>query len=323
MNKKIAIYNSLPCHYEMFGYIIFYCFLKKYTIHVFTETLFDMGWFTFYEKIFKNYNICFRNYREFNSTNVREEFDLIFLTTDDDDGFKYEWMTQKVVCINHYYICRRIDYFHCIAVRPFNKNAIKWGLPSFPIFDRSNKFFDSNNINICIVGGGNLDTNLYNTNIINRLKLNNENREKKIIVHVITRFATQKMIDNFQNKITNLNVLVKLYEHLNTENMLGVLMSSSYMLTDVTLNTDHFTGYSMSGSIPLAFSSLTRLILSKKNNKLYKFSSALEFTPNSNNDIILDSINDDIMDQIIYERSELIKMFHDNVDKIINQNGMA
>jgi len=315
MTKRIAIYNSLPCHYEMFGYIIYYCYVNKFTIEIFTERFLDIGWFKFYTRVFENenFNIIYRDCIEFENNEKRNNFDLIFLTTDDDEGLKYEWMNKKVVCINHYYNCRRIDYFHCIGVRPFIKNQIKWGLPCFPVFDKSNKQFDPEVIHVCIIGGGNLDSNLYNINVINRLKSN-----KKIMIHVITRFATQKMVDILKKK--NDKIDIRLYQLLNTENMFSLLVSSNYMLTDATMNNDHNIGYSMTGSVPLAFSSLSRLIISSHNNKLYNFSSALEFDLKSNEDIILDDIKDETYDLIIQERIKLIKMFHDNVNEIISIN---
>lgn len=315
MTKRIAIYNSLPCHYEMFGYIIFYCFIKKYTLEIFTERFLDMTWFSFYSKLFENenYNITYRACIEFENNEKRNNFDLIFLTTDDDEALKFEWMNKKIVCINHYYNCRRIDHYHCIGVRPFIKNKIKWGLPCFPVLNKSNKIVHPDVMNVCIIGGGNLDSNLYNINLINRLKSN-----KKIIIHVITRFATHKMIDILRRK--NDNIDIRLYQFLNTENMFSLLVSSNYMFIDVTTNQDHNIGYSMSGSTPLAFSSLSRLIISSHNNKLYNFSSALEFDLESNKDIILDDIKDETYELITQERYELIEMFHNNVDEIISIN---
>jgi len=35
MSKNIAIFNSFPFHYEMFGYIIFYCYANKYNLLIF------------------------------------------------------------------------------------------------------------------------------------------------------------------------------------------------------------------------------------------------------------------------------------------------
>lgn len=316
MTKKVAIYNGLPCHYEMFGYIIYYCFVKNYTLEIFTEKIFDTGWLEFYTNIFKDYiTFTYRAYDDFENEDVRNKFDIVFLTTDDDFRFKYNWMNIKVICINHYYKCRRIDYFDCLGVRPFIENPINWGLPCFPVFDKPIKIIDNDVMNVCIVGGGNLETNLYNTSVINRLK-----SKKKIVLHIITRFVTKNMFNDMNIQSTNESIEIRLYQRINTDNMFKVLRSVNYMLTDVTVNNDHNTGYSMSGSIPLAFSSLSRIILSSQNNKLYKFSSALEFDLTTNDDIFLDDNTDETTDLIVSERETLVKMFHDNVDKIIDKN---
>ena len=54
MSKKIAIFNSFPFHYEMFGYIIYYCYLNRYSLTIYTEHVNVMGWFVFYNKLFNN-----------------------------------------------------------------------------------------------------------------------------------------------------------------------------------------------------------------------------------------------------------------------------
>jgi len=294
----------------MFGYIIFYCFVNKFTLEIFTEKFLNMGWLLFYKKIFQNYEFTYKYYSEFENQDTRSSFDLIFLTTDDDTGFKYEWMNNKVICINHYYLCRRIDYYHCIGVRPFKKNKIKWGLPCFPALDKSNKQFDPQVIHVCIIGGGNLETNLYNINVINRLKSN-----KKIMIHAMTRFVNDKMVEILKKK--NENIDIRLYQNMNTEGMFSLLLSSNYMLTDTTMNNDHMAGYSMTGSVPLAFSTLTRLIISSHNNKMYQFYSALEFDAISKDDIYLDDNSYHMLDLMVSERAQLINMFHQNVNEIL------
>ena len=249
------------------------------------------------------------------NNDTRNKYELIFVTTDDDPEFKHEWMNKKVVCINHYYICRRIDYYHCLAVRPFVENKIKWALPCIPVLNKSNKIVDPEIVHVCIIGGGNLDSNLYNLHVINRLKCTN----KKIVLHVITRVITPVMLDILQKK--NVDIAeIKLYNQFDTNNMFMLLQYCNYIFIDVTINNDHNIGYSMSGSTPIAFSSLSRLIISKQNNKLYKFSSALEFDSTTNDDIFIGDITVDIYELILQERDYLIKMFHNNVDEIIQKN---
>lgn len=126
MSKNIAIFNSFSFHYEMFGYIIFYCYANKYNLTIYTEDKYDMGWFDFYKQLFgnKSYQFNFIHYTNFGEDIKKSEYDLIFLTTDDDPNFEVRWMTYKVICINHFYLCRRVDYFHCMGTRPFAVHSI-------------------------------------------------------------------------------------------------------------------------------------------------------------------------------------------------------
>jgi hypothetical protein len=176
--------------------------------------------------------------------------------------------------------------------------------------DKSNKQFDPQVIHVCIIGGGNLETNLYNINVINRLKSN-----KKIMIHAMTRFVTNKMVEILEKK--NDNIDIRLYQNMNTEGMFSLLLSSNYMLTDTTMNNDHMAGYSMTGSVPLAFSTLSRLIISSHNNKMYQFYSALEFDAISKDDIYLDDNSYHMLDLMVSERTQLINMFHQNVNEIL------
>lgn len=320
MTKKIAIYNSYPFHYEIFGYIMFYCFINKYTLDIFTENQYNIGWFFFYKNLFNQYakqNFFFHCYEEFEDDLVRNNFDLIFLTTDDDLTFKYEWMNRKVICVNHYYKCRRIDYFHCLALRPFCENKIKWALPCIPIIDSSFKMtmvdYYKDTINVAIIGGGNFDPNSHNKTIINRLSVNDHN--KKIVLHIISRLLTCDLTS------INKNIEVRKYTYLETEQMIQILMNCHYLLTDVNnVMMIHTKGHSMSGSIPLSFSCLNQLIISKQNNKYYNFMSALEFDLDTNDDIVLKDIDKNTIETINYERNLLIDIFRNHVNEIIKNN---
>jgi len=320
MTKKIAIYNSYPFHYEIFGYIIFYCYLNKYTLDVFTENKYDMGWTAFYQNLFNDYaekSIFFRYYEEFEDDLIRNNFDLIFLTTDDDPNFKYEWMSRKVICINHYYKCRRIDYFHCLALRPFSENRIKWSLPCIPIVDSSVKVtmvdYHKDTIHVAIIGGGNFDPNSHNTKIINRLRLDDNN--KKIVLHIVSRLLTCDLTS------INEHIEVRKYSYLETKEMIQILMNCHYLLTDVNnVMLVHTKGHSMSGSIPLSFSCLCQLIISKQNNKYYNFTSALEFDLDTNDDIVLKDIDNNMIQLMNYERNVLIDKFRNHINEIIRIN---
>ena len=60
----------------------------------------------------------------------------------------------------------------------------------------------------------------------------------------------------------------------------------------------------MSGAIPLAFSTLTPLIISIKTNEYYKFINVIEFDKDGVDDIILRDVDIDLIAQ---ERSDIIQ----------------
>lgn len=311
--KNIAVFNSLPCHYEMFGYIIYYCYLNSHKLTIYTEGTFNMGWFSFYQTLFGNYAINLIHYKNFEDGLKSNNYDLIFLTTDDDPVFDVRWMSNKVICINHYYTCRRIDWFHCIATRPFCKNSINWAIPCIPVFNSIYKLSNISNdfMNVAIVGTGYAE-NPYNIDLINRMVTTNS---KKIVLHIITR----KIFCDITG--INTNIEVRRHESISTEDIFLILLKCNYILTDTHyIIKDHQEGYSMSGSIPIAFSSLSKLIISKQNNLYYKFCSVKEFDYYSDDKIILEDTNENTISLVEQERSKLISMFHGHVNNIININ---
>ena len=314
MSKNIAIFNSFLFHYEMFGYIIFYCYANKYNLTIYTEDNYDMGWFDFYRQSFgdKSYQFNFRHYTNFENDLQKNEYDLIFLTTDDDPNFEVRWMTYKVICINHFYYCRRVDWFHCIGTRPFAENLINWAIPCIPYFNSYNKISNSDDkfIHVAIIGGGIKNNNSYDINIINRLK-----SDKKIMLHIISRL----IICDLSN--INSNIEVKKYENITTQQMYSLLLKCNYVLSDIdnVMNT-HRSGHSMSGSVPIAFSTLTKLVISSQNNMFYRFVSVKEYDLNNNENIFLENTTEEMFKLIERERNCLIDMFHNNVNKILSIN---
>jgi len=316
MSKNIAIFNSFSFHYEMFGYIIFYCYINKYNLTIYTEEKNNMEWFAFYKKMFGDNLYYFKlvHYTKFEENIQTNEYDLIFLTTDDDPNFEVRWMTDKVVCINHFYICRRIDYFHCIATRPFAENLINWAVPCVPYISSYGKISNNDNefIHVAIIGGGSENSNSYDIKTINRLKCN-----KKIILHIISRLIKC----DFTN--VNNNVEIKKYENVTTTQMFSVLLKCNYILSDVdNIMETHRSGHSMSGSVAISFSTLSKLIISKQNNMFYKFVSVKEYDLNNNETIFLEDTTEEMFKLIERERNCLIDMFHNNVNNIVNINNI-
>jgi len=296
LTKKIAIFNSLHFHYEMFGYIIEYCKINNFELTIFTKNEYSLGWIDFYINKFHNYNFKIKNYGDFEME--VSFFDIIFVTTDDDWGFREEWITSKCISVNHTSGIRRKEFSNNLGTRPFLNCNKDYALPCFTIFDmdeKENEIKKHSDINICCIGnpGG------YNYNIINRLT-----SSKNINLFLISRFS------NISKKnVTNCNIKITELLSIDTLEMINVIKKCDYVLTDATFNNHHINGISMSGSVPISFSTLTPLIISKQNNKLYKFKNVIEFSISSNEEIFIekDIIN---INSLAEERQKLISMFY-------------
>ena len=312
--KKIAIFNSFCFHYEMFGYIIEYCKINNFVLTIYTSFDNTLGWLEFYKNIFQNYQFEIKSVLNFE--NEREIFDIVFITTDDDYFFKEECITSKCVAVQHTYNIRRKEFLNNLCTRRFlnfseneneNENENKhYAIPSFTIFkknEKENKIHEC--VNVCLLGG----RELYNYDIVNRLT-----SDLFINLYVISRYV------KFSNEsVTNGNINIIKMSSIDTQILLNILKKCDYILTDVTENEDHANGQSMSGCIPLSFSTLTPLIISKKNNKLYNFKNVIEFNTDTGDKIIIEknSISIDLLES---ERNEIKDRFHKYTNRILLVN---
>ena len=53
---KVAIFNTFPFHYEMFGYIISFCNDRQYELTIYTVPNNHNKWLDFYKVLFVNFN---------------------------------------------------------------------------------------------------------------------------------------------------------------------------------------------------------------------------------------------------------------------------
>lgn len=309
---NVAIYNSFPFHYEMFGYIINYCKENQFSLTIFTNFENDLGWFEYYNSTFEKdgYKFKYKNYTQFE--NEKEQFDLIFVTTDDDKIFMSEWITddtvnKKYICIDHTCYNRAPKFVNKLGVRSFINSDVKWAIPCFPALNIEDKIKLNTNecINIVIIGC----YTQYNYDIVNRLY-----NDKNIILHIVGRYAHIFDVNNISNK----KIECKIFSNLNTGELFELFKICDYLLTDVTITPDHITGVSMSGSIPLAFSSLCPLIISKQNNAIYNFKNVVEFDLETN-DIININKNGINYDEFVEERKNLTSMLSSYIDELKNE----
>ena len=330
--QRVAIVNSLPYHYEMFGYILNYFAKKSYSsvsVTIFTEIAGNnWGWLDFYKDHFKNKNTeleiefefefeC-KSVAEFDEFKTRTQFDVIFVPTDDDMGINTKWIDERFIVIEHTPQMRRSEYHHRIAVRPFRADSLhnhnRWALPCYEIVGVSKKMdcilHPGEELHVALIGGySNIDVGF-----INRLTSSNGSRVKLHCIGSCWR-PNHIMFD-----LSRLNKHIELVAHgvLYAYSLIEELKMCDYVITDV-VNEDHIAGKSMSGSIPLAFSTLTPLIMGKQNNSIYKFRTAVEVDLNSSDPIILEKPSNDVVSAVALERDELVRMAEVEFDRCMQR----
>lgn len=314
---KIAGYSGHNFHYEMFGYIIDYCKKNNYELTIYCKKEFDEGYIDMYNNIFSDYKVEYKEYDQLN-TDINN-YNIIILFSDCDKS--YNFTKNNVICIDHYYITRSPEIKLHIATRPYKENYRDWALPCYPIIkDRINQ----NNYNICII---NSVRTKYNIDIINRLKC-----QEKINIHVISRNIDISHFNGINNDKFNIilygrkNYGRQYHRYVRYPNsvvdgnpsalkLLNIINQCNYILTDISYEKP-YEDKIMSGAIPLCFSTLRTLIISKQTNQYYKFKNVIEFDNNSTDDIILKEID---INKIKEERDILIENNHELISKYINK----
>jgi beta-1,4-mannosyl-glycoprotein beta-1,4-N-acetylglucosaminyltransferase len=311
--QNVAIFNSFEFHYELFAHIINYCNKNNFKLTIFTRTTWSFGWHEYYKKQFNTYQFEYKTISDFES--IKNTFDIIFVPTDDDPEIKPEWVNDKYISLNHTCNIRRPLFNNYLWLRPYhNYNDIEnnqYAIPCYDLVAPQDKInMNDDCINIAVLGG------LYkqlNYEIINRLATD-EGSNKKIKLYIIGRHYGEFTTESFRK-----DFIVSVYTNINTEQMFILLKQCDYIFTDTSKNNDHIIGKSMSGNVPLAFTTLTPLIISQDNNKMYQFKNVIEFDINSTDKIIVRKgmIN---IKNLVKERSELMIMFDNYVNNIIGCN---
>jgi len=275
--NSIAIFNSFSFHYEMFGYVIEYCSIRKIKLDIYTETKNNMGWLDFYIKKFPNV-FTFLHISSYKPDN---SYLKVILLTDDDPLFDKLWTRDNVVSIDHSQLNRTEHIKTHIGTRYFSSRpALDWVLPVYRQMDITTKKKIGQN-NIVFIGGTARD--MINSEYVKELKLN------------------CIFIDRLIEKC-----------NLNTEEMIEILKVSKYVFVSYH-NKDHKEGNIMSASVPLALNFLCTLIIPKKMNENYKLKSVIEYDENKLMDIRYKHdpklVNEDL--------SHLLKHKMDTFDRIL------
>jgi hypothetical protein len=318
--SRLAIFNGFPFHYEMFGYIINYCVVKRFELTIYTTTQNDLGWIQFYRSFFQKgipnfVPFIIKPVNMFNSE--FRKYDLIILTTDDDPAFKDGWISEKVVKISHVNFERRPLITKTIYNRPYDIVA-PWALPCFPIVNVDDKltFFKkgTGDINILLIGY----YSTYEFDIFNRMVCADGN-DRKIVLHFISR-RTLPFQSTCCERLKS-NISTKFYVNIDTNDMFKLLGIADYLCIECSSHPTHHYE-SMSGAIPTSFSCLTPLIIDKNMNSYYKFQNAIEYNTNSSEPIILFA-HDKYVETIRNmdsERETLVSMLSTILDNFLVKN---
>lgn len=301
---NVAIFNGFHFHFEMFGYIIHYCRSRNFKLTIYLIKGRDEGYVEFYNTLFHNYVIEYKMLTEFSIE--KHKYDIIFLTTDDDYNFDRSdnSINNKTICIDHYYIIRSPIFLKRVATRPFNQDYYRnWALPTYPVLNSTIKQSSIQNDKTVIVLLGHSPLN-YNVNVINRLRSN-----KKIVIQAISRDIN---MDRFNGLDSSIDIVI--HNNIDALTLFNILKSASYVITDLS-ECKNYTSEIMSGSVPISFSTLTPLIISKESNSYYKFKNALLFDKNSNEPILLNDIDIKLLEE---ERDEMINRNHELFDSFIS-----
>ena len=297
---NIAAYNGLLYHYEMFGYIIYFCYMNKHILTIYCDVTKDMGYISFYNRLFKDYNVIYKPIAVFDTD--KHTFDAIILLTAEDNTFNRDNITlNKIICVDHLTNICSPWFTNRIATRPFADIDIHqrtWALPTYPIINSKQQSRSSSTLNIVILGH---TPTKYNTQIINRLCDSN-----RITIHAISRSDPLKRSIRFlkirshsaPNKFEGLADSFTLIRHydLQTNALMDILCNADYILTDLTDHKDYTTGC-MAGVIPLSFCVLVPLIISKQTNAYYKFTNVVEFDKDSADPILLKPIDHSLLEK--------------------------
>lgn len=300
---RVAIFSGFDFHYEMFGYIIYYCKNRKFSLTIYCPDPDGIGGFMdFYNKTFAYY-IDYQPVSQFDKD--KQNFDCIFLTTDDDPHFRLDnpAVQAKTICIDHYCNIRNTALQTHIATRPFPPPFYRpWALPTYPILNALEKrSFIPRNINTIdplriVILGDNGEMNC-NTAILNRLKTVHGSR--RIRIHAISRGMH---IGQFRG-LTNPHIDLEIHKNIPTPHMLDILFCADYIITGLAMHKDYIS-HVMSGAIPFSFGTLTPLILPKESNALYRFQNAIEYDMDSRDDIFLTEIH---LERLEAERDAMVE----------------
>ena len=262
---EICIINGFPFHYEMFGYIIEYCVHRNMPLDIYTEIKNNYGWLPFYKN-----NVCslitFYPISEYNPNN---SYRRIILTTDDDPVLKDEWISDKIIAIDHIEDLRKPQIKYHISTRWFeSRPTTDYILPAFRLITLEDKQKFSRPAVICL--GGNTELSIAK---FKKLFSNFETIE----FWFVDRKAEPEKFREYPN--------IHCVKQMDTTEMLDLCKKSHWMF--ISDEKKNHMKKSMSAAIMLGFSCLCRIIMPTEMNINYEYKSVQEYTDT----IMLDAVD--------------------------------
>lgn len=302
--RRIAGFSSFNVHYEMFGYIIHYCKERQYSLTIYCDFRYESGFIDYYNQIFQYPLLKFENlWADFEY--AINHFDAIVLFTDDDPEYNVydSKILNRTLLIEHCIFRRRNDIPIALSTRPYDFSLIEeaktlsrvknftepsgqyWALPTYPLIQPNQKTRLANlprQTAICILGG----FAEYNIDLLHRLQPL-VNTDPKIKIYAVSRHMELNKFDQLNRDRFELEI----HKNIPIQDLMEILKKSDFIISDISRDNEYNTEkILMSGCIPMAFSLLIPLIISKQTNHYYQFQNVIEFDKYSHNPISLQPI---------------------------------
>ena len=314
---RVAGYSSYPFHYEMIGFLIHYCRVRGYELVVYCLLDRDMGFIEMYRQIFGLHShdsgVEFRDVRQFSSEWSSSGFDVYVCLTDDDPVFlSYEMpIFDKTICIEHHYKRRQTKMKNCLSFRPhMDEIAIselknEWIMACYPIFHQKIHYLPKTHV--VILGSG----KYYKTQILNRMRCIHG---REIEIDCISRDAEETKFH--QDGCLRNGISLQIYRGIEMVYVIELIKNADFVITDVMAGKENYCYEGMSGVIPLAYATLTPIVLCSENNAGLRLKSVIEFDSCGHEDIILKDMDVDSMKK---EREELMDYTFEGLDALVSR----
>ena len=281
-NSKILVYNGLPFHFEMFGCVLDYAKNYNLDVDIVNTTEDNHQWFSLYQKYF-----TFNLYKSLSDIDINH-YNSVILLTDDDYSFPKNLVSEKTICINHFYLSRRNDIKCQLTISKFKEDIDKFCFPIWNCITQEEKvnILKHNDKPIITLIG---NSNIHNTNNIKKIIKNYQDFEFKLI---------NRDIPN------NIPKFIKTYENLNSIELFNILKQTSYVLylQSNTINSIYQqNNMIISGSFPLAISNACHLIIPNGIMKPLNLKSIIYY--DEDNPILLNKITN--LEEAFYDRDRL------------------